>query len=181
MHLIFKRILAWIIDWLIIGVYACALFGVMMILSSMEIVSLGSVHPLKGQLIGFLTLTLPVVLYCIVTEAGTKHATFGKRVMKIEIVGSPLSTGEIVLRNVIKFLPWELAHAGVLWINYINTPETPLWIWILLIVPQVLVVIYILSIVATKGSKSLYDILAGTSVRHLTNALPVIILCAFIR
>lgn len=168
------------IDWVIIGVYACALFGVMMILSSMEIVSLASVHPLKGQVIGFLTLTLPVVLYCIVTEAGIKHATFGKRIMKIEIVGNPLSTGEIVLRNVIKFLPWELAHAGVLWINYINTPETPVWIWLLLIIPQVLVVFYIMSIVATKGSRSLYDMVAGTRVRHLTSHLPVAILCAFI-
>jgi|JI102314A2RNA_FD_contig_51_1578006_length_1183_multi_2_in_0_out_0_1 uncharacterized RDD family membrane protein YckC len=173
MHLIFKRIFAWIIDWLIIAVYACALFGVMMTLSSMEIVTLGAVHPVKGQVIGFLTLTLPVVLYCIFTEAGSRHATFGKRIMKIEIMGNPLTTGEIVLRNVIKFLPWEFAHAGILWINYINTPETPRWIWLLLIGPQVLVVIYVMSIVATKGSRSLYDMIAGTRVRHLVNHLPV--------
>jgi len=173
MHLIFKRIFAWIIDWLIIAVYACALFGVMMTLSSMEVVTLGAVHPVKGQVIGFLTLTLPVVLYCIFTEAGSRHATFGKRIMKIEIMGNPLTTGEIVLRNVIKFLPWEFAHAGILWINYINTPETPRWIWLLLIGPQVLVVIYVMSIVATKGSRSLYDMIAGTRVRHLVNHLPV--------
>lgn len=180
MHLVFKRVIAWIIDWSIISVYACALFGIMMALSSMQLVTLGSVHPVKGQVVGFLTLTLPVVLYCIFTEAGSKHATFGKRIMKIEIMGNPLTIGEIVLRNVIKFLPWEFAHAGVLWINYIKTPETPLWIWILLIAPQVLVVIYIMSIVATKGSRSLYDMIAGTRVRHLVNHLPVAILAAFV-
>jgi uncharacterized RDD family membrane protein YckC len=180
MHLIFKRILAWIIDWVIIVAYAFALFGVMMALSSMGIVALGSVHPVQGQMIGFLTLTLPVVLYCILTEAGLKHATVGKRIMKIEIIGNPLTTREIVLRNIIKFLPWEFAHAGVLWINYSKTPEIPLWIWVLLVVPQILVVIYIVSIVATKGSRSLYDIIAGTRVQHLVNHLPVAILAAFI-
>lgn len=180
MHLIFKRILAWIFDWLIIAGYACVVFGLMWTLASLDILSLSALHPVKGQVIGFLTLTLPVVLYCIFTEAGSKHATFGKRIMKIEIMGNPLTIGEIVLRNVIKFLPWEFAHAGVLWINYIKTPETPLWIWILLIAPQVLIVIYIMSIVATKGSRSLYDMIAGTRVRHVVNHLPVAILAAFV-
>lgn len=167
MHLIFKRILAWIIDWVVILLYACALFGVMAALSQMGVVVLGSVHPVQGQLIGFFTLTLPVILYCILFESGQRHATPGKRVMKIEVTATPLTTREIVLRNIIKFLPWEFAHAGILWINYINTPETPLWIWLLLIGPQVLIVIYIMSVVATKGSRSVYDLIAGTRIRHL--------------
>jgi uncharacterized RDD family membrane protein YckC len=180
MHLIFKRILAWIIDWVVILLYAVLLFGIMMTLNSFGIIGLGAVHPVKGQLIGFLTLTLPVILYCILFEAGQRHATLGKRVMKIEVTGTPLTTREIVLRNIIKFIPWEFAHAGILWINYINTPETPLWIWLLLIGPQVLIVIYIMSVVATKGSRSVYDMIAGTRVRHVVNHLPVAVLCAFV-
>ena len=180
MHLILKRFLAWMVDWSIVAVYGCAVFGIVTALSSMEIITLRAVHPVKGQAIGFFTLTLPVILYCIFTEAGMKHATVGKRIMKIEIMGNPLTTGEIVLRNVIKFLPWEVAHAGVLWINYIKTAETPIWIWLLLIGPQVLVVIYAMSIVATKGSRSVYDMIAGTRVRHLVNHLPVAIFAAFV-
>jgi uncharacterized RDD family membrane protein YckC len=180
MHLIFKRILAWIIDWVVILLYAVLLFGTMMALTSFGIIQLGEVHPFTGQIIGFLTLTLPVILYCILVEAGQRHATLGKRVMKVEVTGTPLTTRQIVLRNIIKFIPWEFAHAGILWINYVNTPETPLWIWLLLIGPQVLVVIYIMSVVATKGSRSVYDMIAGTRVRHVVNHLPVAVLCAFV-
>lgn len=179
MHLIFKRMLAWFIDWILIVVYACILFALMAALSWFGVITLDAVHPVQGQLIGFFTLTLPVILYCIFFEA-RKKATIGKRIMKIEVTGTSLTIGEIVIRNAIKFIPWELAHAGVLWINYINTPETPLWIWLLLIVPQALVIIYFMSVVATKGSRSLYDMIAGTRVRHLVNHLPVAILAALI-
>lgn len=180
MHLIFKRVLAWIVDCVVILAYACVLFGVMTILSFTGLVTLDTVHPVTGQLIGFFTLTLPVALYCIFLEAGGKHATIGKRMLKIEVTADSLTTQQVVMRNIIKFLPWEFAHGGVLWINYIRTPETPIWIWFLLIAPQVIVVIYIMSIIATKGSRSLYDMLAGTRVRHVVNHLPVAVFFAFV-
>lgn len=180
MHLVFKRMLAWMIDWLIILVYATLLFGTTMALTFFNVIQVEKVHPVKGQLLGFLTLTLPVILYCILFEVGSKHATPGKRILKIEVTGTPLTSREIILRNILKFIPWELAHAGVLWVNYINTPETPVWIWLLLIVPQVLVVIYSMAVVATKGSRSVYDMLAGTRVRHVPNHLPVAIVCALV-
>jgi uncharacterized RDD family membrane protein YckC len=174
MHLIFKRILAFMIDCVVIVVYAAILFAVTMILSQAGMVTLGSVHPVTGQLIGFCTLTLPVILYCIIFEAGQRHATIGKRILKIEVTADEITTGQIIVRNIIKFLPWECAHAGVLWINYIKTPDTPLWIWFLLIVPQIAVVAYTMSVVAAKGSRSLYDMIAGTRVRQVVNHLPIV-------
>lgn len=179
MHLIFKRILALGIDWVIIVLYAVVLFTSMAALASVGVITLGTVHPVTGQLIGFFTLTLPVVLYSIFLEAGHRHATLGKRMMKIEVAGEELTTRQVIVRNIIKFLPWEFAHAGILWINYINTPDTPLWIWILLIAPQAIVAIYVMAVIATKGSRSLHDMISGTRVRHLVSHLPVII-CAFI-
>jgi uncharacterized RDD family membrane protein YckC len=165
MHLIIKRFLAWMIDWLVIMLYACVLFGVMMLLASFNVVTIGGpMHPAKGQLIGFLTLTLPVVLYCILMECSSRHATIGKRIMKINVSGK---TGSIVLRNGIKFLPWEFAHAGILWINYVGDVEPPMWIWVLLIIPQILVVIYLISIIYTKGARSLYDTISGTQISNV--------------
>lgn len=180
MHLIFKRILAWIIDWFLILVYATILFGIMMVLAFYHVAPLEPLHPVNGQLVVFLTLTLPVVLYGILFEAGARHATIGKRILRIEVTGNSLTLRDIIFRNVLKFLPWEIAHAGVLWINYIHTPETPVWIWGLLIIPQVLVIAYILTVVATKGSRSLYDMLAGTRVRHVPQHLPIVIVCALV-
>jgi uncharacterized RDD family membrane protein YckC len=165
MHLILKRFLAWMVDWVVIMVYACTLFGVMMLLISLNVVTIGAVHPVKGQLIGFFTLTLPVVLYCILMESSSRHATVGKRIMKIT-VSSEAGTSKIVLRNIIKFLPWEFAHAGVLWINHVGDAEPSMWIWALLIIPQILVVMYLISIVYTKGTRSLYDSISGT---HISN------------
>lgn len=134
-----------------------------MLLASLNVVTIGPMHPVKGQLIGFTTLTLPVVLYCILMECSSRHATIGKRIMKIA-VSANAGTGNIVLRNVIKFLPWEFAHAGVLWINYVGKIETPMWIWALLIIPQILVVIYLGTIIYTKGNRSFYDIISGTQI-----------------
>lgn len=142
--------------------------------------TLDDVHPVRGQFIGFFTLTLPVILYFILFEAGGRHATVGKRIMKIEVTGERLTVGKIILRNSVKFLPWEFAHAGILWINYIHTPETPLWIWFLLIAPQLVVASYIMTAIATKGSRSLYDMIAGTRVRHLVSHLPIALLCTLV-
>lgn len=164
MHLIIKRFLAFMIDWLIIVLYACTLFGIMIVLASQGLVMLGPMYPLKGQLVAFLTLTLPVVLYYVIMECSTRHASIGKRIMKIRVSGS---TGSIVLRNVIKFLPWEFAHAGILWVNYIGHVETPLWIWALLILPQLAVAAYLVSIILTRGERSVYDIISGA---HVSNA-----------
>lgn len=163
MSLILKRIAAGLIDWLIIMLYAMMLFAVVKVLASAEIISIGVMHPFKGQVTGFLTLTLPVVLYGIFMEQH-RRATFGKRIMKLTVSGSGLKG--IVIRNVLKFLPWEFAHAGVLWVNYIGMGDrgTPLWIWALLIVPQVIVVVYFVWIVSTGGSKSLYDSIAETEI-----------------
>lgn len=180
MHLIFKRSLACIIDWVIILLYAILLFGIVALLSQAGVLTIRTVHPVTGQLIGFCTLTLPVILYFILFEAGHHHATIGKRILKIEVTGESIAVRQVIVRNIIKFLPWEFAHTGILWVNYIKTPETPLWIWFLLIAPQVVVVVYIMTVVATKGSRSLYDMIAGTRVRHVVNHLPVAVIFALV-
>lgn len=60
-----------------------------------------------------LTLLVPVVLYFIVTESSKKHASLGKRKMQIWVASTISETvgfWQIVLRNTIKFLPWQTAH-----------------------------------------------------------------------
>lgn len=166
MHLVFKRIVAWLIDWSIILSYACVLLGIAFLLSRIRIIDLEVIHPITGQLVGFFFLTLPVVIYCISMEAGSRHGTIGKRIMKIHVAGIPGTKRSIVLRNIIKFLPWECAHTGVQWIRYCHTTDTPAWIWVLLILPQVLMLFYFIAIVATKGSRSVYDWIAGTYIRY---------------
>lgn len=162
MSLITKRALAFLIDYCVIVVYALVLFGGVMLLQSLRKTETPELSPLHGQLIGFITLTLPVFLYFFFSEKGTRHGTIGKRVFKIQVTGDNL-----LLRSILKFMPWELAHAGVLWLFYFERSgiETPIWVWVLLILPQILVLIYIVSILIYRGEQSIYDKIAQTRIQ----------------
>lgn len=161
MKLTIKRCLAFLIDYCIIVAYALVLFGSVMIAQSLFQFKIQALSPVSGQLVGFISLTFPVLLYFFLSEKGKHQGTIGKRILKIRVDGDYL-----LLRSILKFIPWEIAHAGVLWLFYYENAgiETPIWVWILLLLPQVLVVIYFITILIYKGEKSVYDKIARTQV-----------------
>ncbi|MGN6359584.1 MAG: RDD family protein, partial [Thermomicrobiales bacterium] len=72
--------------------------------------------------LGFVSLTLPVMLYFAAQEAAPAGATLGKRALGLRVVtalGDRVSFGRALLRAGVKFLPWEIAHTA-LW-------HTPVW------------------------------------------------------
>ncbi|MDZ7755982.1 RDD family protein [Rhodohalobacter sp.] len=157
------RILAFGVDYLIIAVYAVALFG------ATTFLDVGKLSPAAGQLVGFLTLTLPVFLYFYLMENSSRAATVGKRVMNISVhTDSEKSSQKVFIRNILKFLPWEVAHVGVHWVIYYSALDQspPAWVWIALILPQVIVLGYLVSIVLSKGESSFYDKLASTRIER---------------
>jgi hypothetical protein len=162
------RIFAWTIDFGIIVLYAILLFAVTSLFFDVRHAGL---NPYFGQLIGFLTLTLPVITYSYLTEKGVWKATIGKRVLNLIVLTPENKTNKsILIRNLLKYLPWELAHTGVHWIIYFESVgrETPIWTWIILIVPQVLVFVYFISIILSKGQSSVYDRISGTRLQLRT-------------
>ncbi len=156
--MIVKRVIAGIIDYLVILVYA---FLLLLATISLFSVSDFSLSPIEGQLIGFLSLTLPVYLFHCLMEKSVRKATLGKRFMKLRVEGE-----HIWLRNALKFLPWELAHTGVHWLIYFENQEIEptLWAWLFPIGAQLLALIFYVSILLTKGSSSVYDKWAKTKV-----------------
>jgi len=68
--------------------------------------------------------------------------------------------------NILKFLPWEIAHIGVHWIVYYSNTGTdiPIWVYALLILPQIVVFGYFISLIIYKGEYSFYDKIANTKV-----------------
>jgi uncharacterized RDD family membrane protein YckC len=160
-----NRILAWIVDFVIIVFYAFLLFIVTQLFFEF---SKGEINPYLGQLIGFLTLTLPVVAYSYLTERSKWKATIGKRLFNLTVDKNELKTTKsVLLRNVLKYLPWELAHTGVHWIIYFESvdKEVPIWTWTILIIPQVIVFFYFVSIIFSKGQDSIYDRISGTRLK----------------
>lgn len=170
--MLLKRILAFMIDYMFIVLYASALYGAVSFLDSFfSIQSIIENSPFKGQLVGFITMTVPVVSYFIIFEGGSRRATIGKRILKlyVKVASNHRDLMSIVKRNVIKFFPWEIAHLGIHWSIYYNRQhiEPPLWVWVTLIVPQLIIVVYFVSIIIDREGRSVYDKVSHTKVSPL--------------
>lgn len=121
------------------------------------------------HLTSFLFVTLPVVLYFIIMESSGYQGTIGKLAwgLKVRSVSNPENhKTAIIKRNIIKFLPWEMAHVAI----HIN-PEFEFFdsftgnlSLFLLITSQIAVIIYLLSIILDNAFGSIYDEFGKTSV-----------------
>ena len=133
-----------------------------------QVFKIESLSNVQAQLVGFFSLTVPVFLYFFLTESGNQNATVGKRFFKIKVKSHSISRkASVFKRNLFKFLPWEIAHVGVHWLFFYSSQniEIPVWVWLLLILPQVTVIIYIISIIISKGKSSVYDNIGGTQIK----------------
>ena len=162
--MILKRILAYLIDYMVILLYASILFLISYVVHLILDIPLKNQNPLIGNIISFTTLTIPVFLYFYFFEISYKQGTIGKVKLKLKIINN--TKKNIFIRVLFKILPWEIAHIGVHWSIYYttNNQEIPMWNWFINIFPQVLVLSYFISIMITKGKSSIYDNVANTEV-----------------
>jgi hypothetical protein len=101
-------------------------------------------------------------------EKSKSRATLGKRVMKISVaVKQGNVTQSMLMRNLLKFLPWEIAHTGVHQVVSSSAleQEVSLSVWLALILPQIIIIGYLFSIAMSKGASSFYDKVAHTHIR----------------
>jgi len=164
-----KRLKAFLIDYLLIVIYILLLLGVTLLISKIFHFQLDIANPVVGELIGFTTLTLPVILYFIITENSKLAGSWGKRKFKLQVVNNDLTKAnfsQLLIRNCIKFLPWELAHFFIFNLFYfmkINS-QTPNWVLTGLVISQGLSFIYLLFIIFNKSNRSIYEIFSQTRV-----------------
>ena len=163
--MVLARVIAFLIDYVVLGFYGAAVFGIAISLGWDERIS----SPLVGQLTGFISLTLPVVLYFSLLECSPWHASVGKRILRLEVTSlTPKSASflELLIRNLAKFLPWEIAHFGIHWAFYFNRngDVLPAWVWIPLVFSQLLAVAYGASLVLDSKNRALYERWSGTMV-----------------
>ncbi|MDX2375223.1 RDD family protein [Microbacterium sp. LRZ72] len=124
-----------------------------------------------AQVRGFALLVLPVGIYLFASEASSHHATVGKRVLRLQVVeastGSLPSRTRVLVRTVVKLLPWEIAHVAV-W-NIVgllaaDDPVFPIWLLVLMVVANVLPLAYIAMVAFQKDGRGPHDLAAGTRV-----------------
>lgn len=168
MKLLHARSLAFLIDYLIMLVYISLLVGASFSITFAFNLNPQNLHPFFAQLLGFVTLTLPIFFYFYSSEIGQQQGSIGKQKMGIQL--STKNRKAVLLRNIYKFLPWEIAHTGVHWVIFYSLKgiNTPFWVWAFLITPQLMAVIYFISIIKSNGKSSLYDHYAKTSLQRKT-------------
>ncbi|MBS3738907.1 MAG: RDD family protein [Psychroflexus sp.] len=101
------------------------------------------------------------------TEKSRRQATLGKKALHLVIeTCSKNRSVHLLKRNVFKYLPWEIPHTGIHWLFYYNSKglQIPIGVWLLLIIPQIVVIGYFVSILLNKGNQGIYDVISQTTI-----------------
>jgi len=168
-----KRLKAFTFDTLIICGYIILLtVATMVVIKIAEFMGLSlrwPENPILADMIAFLTLILPVILYFTISESSPKQATWGKRKAGIRVVnanGKTLTGIQAFVRSLIKFLPWQIAHTSIYHIEglpFAPVAPPPMVIAGFVLV-YLLVGIYITSALISKNHRTPYDRASGSYV-----------------
>ncbi|MFZ6052484.1 RDD family protein [Halocola ammonii] len=119
------------------------------------------------QLYVLTTISLPTWLYFAMFDSNHSKGTLGKRLFKLSVLRSEdsnrISFGKSFGRTILKLLPWEVAHLGVIFptpLYFAKEPEIQPMTYIGI----ALFGIYVLSILLSKTNQSIYDYLLKTRV-----------------
>jgi len=125
-----KRFLAFGIDGLVILFWAGVLFAAVMLAYAGQ--PPAPKGPRAGQALGFFSMTLPVILYFSFCEASAWQASIGKRVLSLRVVGDKrdrLPFSRVLIRNLVKFAPWELGHLVAQQALFSSSSGIPDWVF----------------------------------------------------
>lgn len=165
------RAFAW--DYLVIWGYLAGVTAIGLLLTLGPVDGLWSefmAEPKRADLVIFLFVVLPVVLWFALSESSGAGATWGKRRVGLVVVtargGEPLSRGRALARNGLKFLPWQMAHTANFHLAGASavSGEPPTWPIAVLAATWFLVILYLFGLTRFGGHRPPYDRLAGTVV-----------------
>lgn len=107
-----QRLVELLIDYLVIVGYLAALGAVALAVYFLVLGRLPAASPLQTHVVSFFTSVVPVVVGFSLFDyrAG---GTPGKRVAKLSVRFKSRDSWRSLVRNAVKFLPWQLAHLGV--------------------------------------------------------------------
>lgn len=118
------------------------------------------------------------MLYFALTESSGWRASIGKRWLGLFVEdtrGRRISLSRALLRNGLKLLPWEVAHASIWRIPGIFSSNRlsgnlPLGVEVALVMVYVIGAAYAISVVLTPRGQAIYDLIAGTVVGRRQSA-----------
>ena len=168
-----RRLKAFTLDYIQIAAYMILLFGFTMggswVMNALGRPVSWPRNPLVGDLIAFLTLVLPVILYFALQESSSRQSTWGKRKAGLLVEngkGERLTMRQAFVRSFLKFLPWQIAHTSLFhWQGWPFDPAEPTYMVLVGFgLVYLLVGIYITSALISKKNRTPYDWAAGSFV-----------------
>ena len=123
-------------------------------------------HPLSGELVGFVLLTLPVAMFFVFAEASPSGATWGKRRAGLRVVtvdGRRIRPLRSSVRTAVKLLPWELSHFAV-WQLSAGLTVSAFIPYVALGLAWALVGASLASALVTRRRRGVHDLVAETMV-----------------
>lgn len=160
-----QRLKALFLDWLLISAYLVLLAVCATAVYSVLFDGVPEMTVLQAQLVAALTSVVPVIIIFSVMESSTERASWGKRRVGLEVKynGSPIRGS--IIRNVLKFLPWQLGHMSTIHGIYTGF-DTPFAI-ICLTLSVFLTAGYVLMVSIRRDGRHLPDLLAGSRVTRI--------------
>ncbi len=119
---------------------------------------------ITGNVVGFITLIVPITVAAAGFDQSGRHATPGKRLMRLRVrsVSGGPGFSRALARNAIKYaLPWELGHTAVFALVG-STTATPPWVAVVLAVAYAIPILSLILLLTT--GRPLHDRIARTSV-----------------
>ncbi len=110
-----------------------------------------------------LTVSLPLWLYFILQEMSPRQSTIGKRIMHLKVTDNTnlrISKKKSFVRTLVKLLPWEITHIGLIPIYFSEDPHLSICLYL----ANGLIVIYLIYFISKKGKTAIHDIVSGTKV-----------------
>lgn len=159
-----RRIVAWLVDWLCFLVWLAALAAIGIPLYLSGVTSEWSAA--TTNVVSALVTAVPLTIFLAVLESGTRQASVGKRVMGLKVVsvrdGARLSFASALLRNALKVaVPWTIGHAAA--IALVGSTTMSPGLMILTAAAYVLPLVYVVTLFVREG-RTPYDRAGGARV-----------------
>ena len=156
-----KRMIELLFDYLFILAYLALLFLGSMLFYIILFNGIPEFTEIQSQWLVFLTSILPITLLFTYLDYA-KNGSFGKVKAGLELVYQKKTVQASLIRNAIKFLPWQLGHMGTIHGFYSNFDGLSI---ILSISATLLAVSLLAMTLFRKDKRHLGDLLAHTQVQ----------------
>ncbi|QPK93630.1 RDD family protein [Actinomyces sp. zg-332] len=100
------------IDWLVISAYLVCLFIVCILFYTLVLKGIPSYTHIQSQIIVFVSSVIPIIF--LFTYLDYNGGSIGKRKMGLKLAYKNKNYTSALVRNTIKFLPWQLGHMGTI-------------------------------------------------------------------